>query len=225
MPDAASLERTTATMNRMEEIGRKTPGVKFTFAVTGFSVLSGTNQSNTGVMFLSLKDFDERAGKPEQSLNGILGHLMGQFSQIQDGFALVFPPPAVQGLGNAGGYKIQIQDFGGHTAQDLQAVSEQFVSTALQQDAESGRPQLQTMLPSFRANVPQLWANVDREKVKSQGVAVTDVFNTLQTYLGSLYVNDFNLNGRTYQVTAQADARFRANAADVANLKTRNDRG
>ena len=222
MPDAASLERTAATMNRMEEIGRNTPGVKFTFAVTGFSVLSGTNQSNTGVMFLSLKDFDERAGKPEQSLNGILGHLMGQFSQIQDGFALVFPPPAVQGMGNAGGYKIQIQDFSGRSPQDLQAVSENFVATALQQD---GGRRLQTMLPNFRANVPQLWANVDREKVKSQGVDVTDVFATLQTYLGSLYVNDFNLSGRTYQVTAQAEAKFRATANDVANLKTRNRNG
>jgi multidrug efflux pump len=222
MPDAASLERTAATMNRMEQIGRATPGVKFTFAVTGFSVLSGTNQSNTGVMFLSLKDFGERAGKPEQSLNGILGHLMGEFSQIQDGFALVFPPPAVQGMGNAGGYKIQIQDFGGHTPQDLQAVSEQFVMAAMQQD---GGRRLQTMLPNFRANVPQLWANVDREKVKSQGVDVTDVFTALQTYLGSLYINDFNLNGRTYQVTAQADAKFRATASDVANLKTRNAAG
>jgi hydrophobe/amphiphile efflux-1 (HAE1) family protein len=225
MPDATSLDKTTETMKRMEEIGRKTPGVKFTFAVTGFSVLSGTNQSNAGVMFVSLKDFDERAGHPQQSLQGILGHLMGQFSQIQDGFALVFPPPAVQGMGNAGGYKIQIQDFGGHTPQDLQAVSEQFVMAAMQQDAASGHPKLQTMLPSFRANVPQLWANVNREKVKQQGVDVTDVFNTLQTYLGSLYVNDFNLNGRTYQVTAQADAKFRATGSDVANLKTRNSQG
>src|SRR4051812_6099957 len=225
MPDATSLDHTAATMDRMEQIGRATPGVKFTFAVTGFSVLSGTNQSNSGVMFLSLKDFDERAGHPEQSLNGILGRLMGQFSQIQDGFALVFPPPAVQGMGNAGGYKIQIQDFGGHSPQDLQTVSEQFVAGTLQQDAASGQPKLQTMLPSFRANVPQLWANVDREKVKQQGVDVTDVFGTLQTYLGSLYVNDFNLNGRTYQVTAQADAKFRATARDVANLKTRNNNG
>ncbi len=225
MPDATSLDRTDATMKRMEEIGRKTPGVKFTFAVTGFSVLSGTNQSNTGVMFLSLEDFDKRAGDPHKSMEAILGSLMGQFSQIQDGFALVFPPPAVQGMGNAGGYKIQIQDYGGHTPQDLQAVSEQFVGAVMQQDIASGHPKLQTILPSFRANVPQLWANVDREKVKAQGVAVTDVFAALQTYLGSLYVNDFNLNGRTYQVTAQADATFRATAHDVANLKTRNFRG
>jgi hydrophobe/amphiphile efflux-1 (HAE1) family protein len=225
MPDATALDRTDATMKRMEEMARKTPGIKFTFAVTGFSVLSGTNQSNTGVMFVSLEDFDKRAGDPGKSMQAILGSLMGQFSQIQDGFALVFPPPAVQGMGNAGGYKVQIQDFGGHTPQDLQAVSEQFVGAVMQQDATSGHAKFQTVLPSFRANVPQLWANVDREKVKSQGVAVTDVFAALQTYLGSLYVNDFNLNGRTYQVTAQADAKFRATARDVANLKTRNLRG
>jgi multidrug efflux pump len=236
MPDAASLDRTDVAIRKMEEIARRTPGVKFTFAVSGFSVLSGTNQSNTAVMFLSLEPFDTRAKDPAKSADAILGRLFGQFSQIQEGFALVFPPPAVQGMGNAGGYKIQIQDTGGHTPQELQAASEQFVGATLAMDAgaggaEGGRgpgaagQKLQTMLPSFRAGVPQLWANVDRAKVKKQGVDVTSVFSTLQTYLGSLYVNDFNLNGRTYQVTAQADAPFRATARDVANLKTRNDKG
>jgi multidrug efflux pump len=224
MPDAASLDRTDATVRRMEEMARKTVGVRFTFAVTGFSVLSGTNQSNTAVMFVSLEDFATRAGNPEKSANAIIGRLMGQFSQIQEGFAIVFPPPAVQGMGNAGGFKLQVQDNGGHTPQELQEATEQFVGTALQQDAAKGPEgaRLLSMLPNFRANVPQLWANVDRVKVKSQGVEVTDVFSTLQTYLGSLYVNDFNLNGRTYQVTAQADAPFRATAKSVGELKTRN---
>jgi hydrophobe/amphiphile efflux-1 (HAE1) family protein len=226
MPDAASLDRTEAVMNRMEATARNMPGIKFTFAVSGFSVLSGTNQSNTAVMFMLLDDFDKRAGHPELSADAIVGKLMGEFSQIQEGFALTFPPPAVQGMGNAGGYKIQIQDYGGHTPQDLQAASEQLAFGVMAQETQRGADaKVATMLPSFRANVPQLWANVDRTKVKTQGVDVTDVFGTLQTYLGSLYVNDFNMNGRVYQVTAQADASFRATAKDVGNLKTRNDKG
>ncbi len=219
MPDAATIGRTDEAMRKMAEIAQATPGIKYTFAIAGFSALSGTNQSNSGAMFVTLDDFDERGGDPALGADAILGNLMRQFGQIQEGFALVFPPPAVSGMGNAGGFRMQIQDRAGRSPQELQAATEGVIAAA------AADPRLAGMFTSFRASVPQLWANVDREKVKSQNVAVTDVFEALQTYLGSLYVNDFNFLGRTYQVTAQADAKFRVRADDVALLKTRNAAG
>jgi multidrug efflux pump len=219
LPDGATLDRTDVAMRQMAEIAQRTPGIKYTFAIAGFNALSFVNQSNSGAMFVTLQDFPERAGNPELTNEAILGRLMGQFSQIQEGFALVFPPPAVQGLGTAGGFKLQIRDLGGRTPQDLQTVTEQVIASVSQD------PRLRNVITSYRASVPQLWAQVDREKVKSQNVAVTDVFETLQTYLGSLYVNDFNFLGRTYQVTAQADAPFRQRPSDIAVLKTRNAEG
>jgi hydrophobe/amphiphile efflux-1 (HAE1) family protein len=219
MPDASSIQRTDATIRRMAEIAHQTPGVKYTFAIAGFSALSFTNQSNTGAMFVTLEDFDKRGGDPALTQEAIIGNLMREYSQIQDGFALVFPPPAVAGMGIAGGFKMQIQDRAGRSPQDLQAVTEQVIAAATQD------PRITQALTSFRAGVPQLYANIDREKVKTQDVAVTDVFEALQTYLGSVYVNDFNFLGRTYQVTAQADAPFRARAEDVARIETRNAQG
>ncbi len=220
MPDAATIDRTEPVMTRLAEIARATPGVGHTVAISGFSILNRTNQTNAGTMFLPLKDFEERVGHPDQTSSAIAARLMREYSQVQEGFALVLAPPPVRGLGNAGGFKMQIEDRTGQaTPQELQAATDAVIAAARR------HPDLRSIFSTFRASVPQLYANVNRSKVKMQDVQVTDVFEALQVYLGSLYVNDFNYLGRTYRVTAQADAPFRATVDTVAQLKTRNRAG
>jgi hydrophobe/amphiphile efflux-1 (HAE1) family protein len=220
MPDAATIDRTVPVMTQLANVARQIPGIGHTVAVSGFSILNGVNQTNAGTMFLPLADFDRRAGHPEQSASAIQGRLMEEYSRVQDGFALVLQPPPVRGLGNAGGFKMQVQDRTGRASpQELQAAVDRLSSEA------QANPQLTSLLATFRANVPELYADVDRAKVKKQDVPVTGVFEALQVFLGSLYINDFNYLGRTYRVTAQADAPFRATAAEVARLKTRNRAG
>ncbi|HEY2588067.1 MAG TPA: efflux RND transporter permease subunit, partial [Tepidisphaeraceae bacterium] len=220
MPDAAAFDRTDKVMHRLAAIANATPGVRDTFAITGYSILTGTNQPNAGAMFVVMDDFSKRVGHPDLSSRAITGKLMGAYSHVQEGFALVFPPPPVRGIGNAGGFKMQVQDRTGlQTPQQVQAVTDKLIAEARKD------PKLQQLFTSYRANVPQLYVNVDRTKVKSADVRVTDVFNALQVYLGSLYVNDFNYLGRTYRVMAQADSPFRAKASDIAQLKTRNRTG
>ncbi len=220
LPDAASVDRTDAVLSRMEEMGLKVPGVLGTFSITGFNLLTGTNETNTGTMFLPLKNFDERAKHPEQSAAALTGKLMGMFSQIQEGFCLVLQPPPVQGIGQAGGFKMQVEDRAGQsTPQELEAATAGLIADARQD------PRITSLFTTFHASVPQLYANVDREKAKKQNVSLSDIFQTLQVYLGSYYINDFNYLGRTFKVMAQADAPFRMLATDVAQLKTRNAAG
>ena len=220
MPDAASFDRTDRVIRRLAEIANKTEGVRDTFAITGYSVLTGTNQSNIAAMFVVLNEFKDRVGHPERSAAAITRKLMGAYSQVQEGFALVFPPPPVRGIGTAGGFKMQVQDRSGlATPQQLQSITDGLIAEARK------NPQLQQLFTSFRANVPQVYVNVNRTKVKSADVSITDVFNALQVYMGSLYINDFNYLGRTYRVLAQADSSFRARAQDIADLKTRNRSG
>jgi hydrophobe/amphiphile efflux-1 (HAE1) family protein len=217
LPDASSVDRTDAVLDRMAAIAKNVQGVHDTFGVTGFNLLTGTNQTNVGLMFFPLNTFEERAGKPSQTADALTGQLMGAFSQIQDAFIFVLSPPPVRGIGQAGGFKMQVEDRSGlATAQQLADVAAQLANDARKD------PRLAQINSSFRASVPQLWANVDRTKAKQENVAVTDIFQTLQVYLGSFYINDFNYLGRTFRVVAQADAPFRARAADVARLKTRN---
>ncbi|HZZ44152.1 MAG TPA: multidrug efflux RND transporter permease subunit [Tepidisphaeraceae bacterium] len=220
LPDASSIERTDAVLDQMEAIGKATPGVHDTFAVTGFNLLTGTNQTNTGTMFLPLNKFNERAGKPAQAANALAGHLFGAFSQIKESFALVLSPPPVRGIGQAGGFKMQVEDRTGRaTPQELEAATSSLIAEARKD------PRITNLFSTFHAAVPQLYANVDRVKAKKENVAVTDIFQALQVYLGSYYINDFNYLGRTYKVVAQADAPFRAFATDIAQLKTRNASG
>jgi hydrophobe/amphiphile efflux-1 (HAE1) family protein len=220
LPDAASIDRTDAVLAKMEAMGQKVPGVLGTFSITGFNLLTGTNQTNTGTMFLPLKSSDERAKHPEQSAAELTGKLMGMFSQIQEGFCLVLQPPPVQGIGQAGGFKMQVEDRAGlSTPQQLEAVTQTLMNDARQD------PRIASVFSTYHASVPQLYANVDREKAKKANVSVTDLFQTLQVYLGSYYINDFNYLGRTFKVMAQADVPFRAVASDVAQLKARNASG
>ncbi len=220
MPDAASIDRTQAVMDRVAQIGMNTKGVQGVFTVAGLSILSNANSSAAGVMFCPLDDFSARAGDASLSANAITGRLRAAFSKIQDAVILVFPPPPVRGVGNAGGFKMQIEDRSGTASpQQLQAITDQVIAAARK------RPEVSALFTTFRASFPQIYGNVDRVKAKQQNVAVTDVFEALQVYLGGLYINDFNYLGRTWRVVAQADAPFRAKAADVARFETRNSAG
>ncbi|HEY3242337.1 MAG TPA: multidrug efflux RND transporter permease subunit, partial [Phycisphaerae bacterium] len=220
MPDAATIDRTERVVRRLAEIAHQVPGVKDTVAIAGLSIITRTNQSNAGTMFVPLADFDERVGHRDQSAQAIARQLTQRYAEIQEGFALVIPPPPVRGMGNAGGFKLQVEDRAGRsTAQELQTATDKLVAAA------RGNPKLQGLFTGYRANVPQLYANIDRVKVKMQDVQVTNVFQALQVFLGSLYINDFNFLGRTYRVLAQADGPFRATASKVAQLKTRNRAG
>ena len=222
MPDATSVDRTQAAMHHLSEMARKLGGVQDTVVLAGFSLLTGSQSSAAGTMFITLKPFEDRVGHKEQSATALRGKLMGQYSAVQEGFALVLLPPPVRGIGNAGGFKMLVEDRSGlATPQDLQAMVGKVV-------AEAGhRHEIDAsgLFSGFRAGVPQLYADLNRTQAKQQNVSVTDIYTTLQTYLGGYYINDFNYLGRTWHVMAQADSKYRAHASDVAQLKTRNRAG
>ncbi len=218
LPSGASLDRTEAVVKQMSEIALAEAGVESVVAFPGLSVNGPVNVPNSALMFAMLKPFDERQD-PSLSANAIAGKLMGKFSQIPDGFVGIFPPPPVPGLGAMGGFKLQIEDRAGLGFEALAQAQGQIMAKAMQ------APELANMLASFQTNAPQLQVDIDRVKAKSLGVSLTDVFETLQINLGSLYVNDFNRFGRTYRVMAQADAPFRMQAGDIGMLKVRNGSG
>ncbi len=220
LPDAAALDRTQAMILKLSDTAKKVPGVANVFGVAGFSILSRSNSSAAGLMFIPLSPFSERAGKNELSMQSIIGKLNAEFSRIQDGTALVIPPPPVRGIGTAGGFKLQIQDRSGQaTPQELQQTTELVIAEARK------RPELTAIFSTFRASFPQLYAEIDRAKAKQQDIPLNNVFETLQTYLGGIYINDFNYLGRTWRVMAQAEPAARMNAEDVGEFKTRNRNG
>jgi hydrophobe/amphiphile efflux-1 (HAE1) family protein len=218
LPDAASLDRTEAVIRRMADIALAQPGVESAVQFPGLSVNGFANKPNAGIIFLGLKPFEERTDKSLSS-GAIVQALNGKFSSIQDAFVAVFPPPAVNGLGAVGGFKLMLEDRAGLGDSALYAAAQTLLGRAYQ------TPTLAGQFSSFQVNVPQLFADVDRDKVKQLDVRLNDVFQTLQIYLGSQYVNDFNKFGRTYQVIAQADAPFRSSAENITQLKVRNAQG
>jgi len=218
LPSGASLDRTEAVVKEMSRIALAEPGIESVVAFPGLSVNGPVNVPNSALMFAMLKPFGERKD-PSLSANAIAGRLMGKFSQIPDGFVGIFPPPPVPGLGAMGGFKLQIEDRAELGVQALAQAQGQIMAKAMQ------APELANMLASFQTNAPQLQVDIDRVKAKSQGVSLTEVFDTLQVNLGSLYVNDFNRFGRTYRVMAQADAPYRMQAQDIGLLKVRNAAG
>jgi multidrug efflux pump len=218
LPDAATLDRTEAVIRRMSDIGLKQPGVENAVAFPGLSINGFVNSSNAGIVFFTLKGFDERKGK-EETGPAIANALNQKFGSIEEAFVAVFPPPPVMGLGAIGGFKLELQDRAGLGESDLYGALQAMLGKIYQ------TPQLAGAFSSYQINVPQLYADVDREKVKRQGIDMIDLFQTMQIYLGSAYVNDFNRFGRTYQVIAQADAPFRATADNIAQLKVRNAAG
>jgi hydrophobe/amphiphile efflux-1 (HAE1) family protein len=218
LPDAATLDRTERVIRQMAEIGSKQPGVENAVQFPGLSINGFVNAPNAGIVFFTLKPFDERHGKDEYGLN-IAGALNAKFGGIQDAFVAVFPPPPVNGLGTVGGFKLELEDRAGLGETALNDATQAILGRGYQ------TPQLAGLFSGYRINVPQLDVEVDREKVKREGIVLTDLFQTMQAYLGSVYVNDFNKFGRTYQVKVQADAQFRATADNIAQLKVRNAQG
>ncbi len=218
LPDGASLDRTEQVIRRMGEIALKHPDVENAIAFPGLSINGFTNSSNAGIVFVALKPFEQRTRK-DQSGGAIAMALNGKFAAIPDAFIAIFPPPPVQGLGTTGGFKLQIEDRASLGYQALDGATRQFLAKAYR------APELAGLFSSFQINVPQLYADIDRTRARQLGVPVTEVFDTMQIYLGSLYVNDFNRFGRTYSVRVQADAPFRARAEDVGALKVRSSNG
>ncbi|MEK0364352.1 efflux RND transporter permease subunit [Pseudomonas sp. CBC3] len=218
LPDAATLDRTEDVIKRMSQIASEHPGVENTVAFPGLSINGFTNSPNSGIVFTPLKPFDERKD-PSLSANAIAADLNGQFAQIQDAFIAIFPPPPVQGLGTIGGFRIQVQDRGNLGYEELYKQ----VQNVLAKSAEY--PELAGLFTSYQVNVPQIDADIDREKAKTHGVPIDQIFDTMQVYLGSLYANDFNRFGRTYQVNVQAEQKFRLTPDQIGQLKVRNDRG
>jgi multidrug efflux pump len=218
LPDGATLDRTEDVIRRISDIAMKQPGVEHAIAFPGLSINGFTNSSNSGIVFLSLKPFDQRKSA-DLSAGAIAGQLNGKFGGIQEAFIAMFPPPPVQGLGTTGGFKLQLEDRGSLGYAALDGATKAFMAKAYQ------TPELAGMFSSFQVNVPQLYADIDRTKARQLGVPVTDVFDTMQIYLGSLYANDFNKFGRTYSVRVQADAPYRARAEDIGLLKVRSTTG
>ena len=215
MPEGASIERTDAVLKKMAKLAMEVEGVQDEIAFPGLNPLQFTNTPNSGVVFFNLKPFGERKNSAEQ----ITAELNQKFAGIQEGFTFAFMPPPIQGLGNGSGWSLFIEDRTRLGYGELQNAVQAF------QGAASQTPGLGFPISSYQANVPQLDAEVDRVKAKAQGVPLTELFDTLQTYLGSAYVNDFNMFGRTWQVIAQADGGFRDQVEDIANLRTRNANG
>ena len=218
LPDAASLDRTEDVIKRMSDIAMKQPGVANAIAFPGLSINGFTNSPNNGVVFVALKDFDERKD-PSESANAIAAALNGKYTDIQDAYMAIFPPPPVQGLGTIGGFRLQIEDRGNLGYEELYKETQNVIAKS------RSVPELAGLFTSYTVNVPQVDAAIDREKAKTHGVAISDIFDTLQVYLGSLYANDFNRFGRTYQVNVQAEQQFRLEAEQIGQLKVRNNLG
>jgi hydrophobe/amphiphile efflux-1 (HAE1) family protein len=219
LPPAASLARTDEVNRKVVDIALDTPGVAHAVNIVGFSGATFTNAPNAGAVFIVLEPFEERGRDPARSAPAIQAELFKRFSAIQEGLVLVVAPPPVRGIGTAGGVRMMIQDRAGVGSQALQGAVSNMVAKA------SKVPGLTQVFSLFETSTPQLYLDIDRTKAQLLGVNVSDVFAALQTFLGSTYVNDFNLLGRTFRVLAQADAPFRLDARDVLKIRVRNSNG
>jgi len=216
LPEGASIARTDEMLRKVAKIAQETEGVAHTISFPGLNALQFTNTPNTGVAFIPLKPFNERHGRTAAQINAEINQ---KIAGLQEGFAFAMMPPPILGLGNGNGYQLFIEDRANLGYGALQNAVQNM------QGAVAQTPGMAYPITSYQANVPQLDAEVDRVKAKAQGVQLTELFDTLQTYLGSAYVNDFNQFGRTWQVIAQADGQFRDSVEDIGKLRTRNDRG
>ncbi|HEY2135264.1 MAG TPA: multidrug efflux RND transporter permease subunit [Xanthobacteraceae bacterium] len=219
LPPGASLSRTDEVQQRAVDIALKTPGVGHAVNIVGFSGATFTNAPNSGAVFLTLDPWEDRAADPAQSAAGITAALVKKLAPIQDALILVVQPPPVAGIGNAGGFRMMIEDRAGQGSAALQSLAARMAARANQ---TQGLAQVFTL---FETSTPQLYLDIDRTKAQLLGINVADVFTALQVYIGSSYVNDFNLFGRTFRVTAQADANYRHDPKDVLKIRVRNSTG
>ena len=219
LPSASSLARTTEVNRRVVELALTVPGVAHAVNLVGFSGATFTNASNSGAVFVTLAPFEERGKDPKLSAAAIQGALFAKFASIQDAQVFVVAPPPVRGIGNAGGFRMMVQDRAGAGSPALQGAVYAMMGRAAQV------PELRQVFSLFETSTPQLYLDIDRVKAQLLGINVADVFTSLQTYLGSAYVNDFNLLGRTFRVTAQADGPNRITPKDVLQLRIRNAGG
>jgi multidrug efflux pump len=218
LPDGATLDRTESVIREMSKIALKEPGVEGAVAFPGLSINGFINSSSAGIVFVTLKPFSERTSS-DLSGFAISQRLQQKFAGVKDAFIAIFPPPPVQGLGTIGGFKLQVEDRNDQGYEALDSAMKAVL-------AKAGKaPELAGIFSSYKVNVPQLYADLDRTKAMQLGVDVQDVFDTMQIYLGSLYVNDFNKFGRTYEVVAQADKEFRSKPDDILKLQTKNLEG
>ena len=218
LPDAASLERTDAVVRQIEKILLETPGVETVVAIGGRSFITGVNGPNVASLFPRLTPWSKRKTSELQA-EAILARLRARLSRIQEAIVVVFPPPPIRGISSGGGFQFELQSVAGGSLQDIDATSRKIMDAARQ------RPELAATFTGFRSGVPQLDAQVDRTKAKALAVPLSDVFSSLQIFLGSLYVNDFNAFGRVYRVQLQAEPSFRASPTDVARLYVRSQPG
>jgi multidrug efflux pump len=218
LPDGASLQRTNEIQKKVAAIG-KVPGVDLTFGIEGLSILDSTIKPNCLTMFYPLKPFSERMGHPDQTAAAIAAKVQPAFSAIQDAFVIAILPPAVRGLGNAGGFQLEIEDRRNAGLNALQQAVDAVVAAA------NAEPGLAGVFTTYRSRVPQLYLNIDREKAQTLDVPMNSIFTTLQSYLGTNYVNDFNFIGRTFQVNLQGDPDFRVDPSQVQRMYTRNNSG
>ncbi|MBQ5946290.1 efflux RND transporter permease subunit [Massilia sp. ST3] len=218
LPDAASLDRTDAVIRKMSAIAKEIPGVESSVAFPGLSINGFTNAPNAGIVFTTLAPFDQRKDK-SMSADAIAAEINKRMGAVEEAFVLVLSPPPVNGLGTTGGFKMMIEDRGNLGYDELNKAMQALQAKAAQ------TPELAGVFSSFQINVPQLFADIDRVKAKQLGVSLAEINQALQVNLGSVYVNDFNQFGRTYQVRVQADAQFRSHAEQIEQLKVRNAQG
>ena len=219
LPDGASLQRTQVVLEKLSSIVGKIPGVAHTVEIGGYSGLDGAPRSNAGTVFATLQPFPDRENDPARSGNAILAAVRRNANQIPEATVLAFPPPPVRGVGNAGGFNLQIEDRRSAGFFALYNATNAVIAQASQQ------PGLIGLFTSYRYNVPQIYLDINRKKAETLNVPVNSVFSALQTYLGSSYINDFNFLGRVYQVNAQASSQFRDTVANIRQLYTRNNSG
>ncbi len=219
LPPAASLARTDEVNRKAVEIALKVPGVEHAVNIVGFSGATFTRAPNSGAIFLTLAPFEQRARDPKQSAGAIISELFKRLSVIQDGLVIVVAPPPVNGIGNAGGFRMMVEDRAGRGSQALQAATYAMMGAAAQ------TPGLSQVFSLFETSTPQVYLDIDRTKAELLGINIPDVFGALQVYLGSIYVNDFNLFGRTFRVMAQAASDYRSNTKDILKIRVRNNSG
>jgi HAE1 family hydrophobic/amphiphilic exporter-1 len=218
LPDAASLQRTDAAVRKAEDIIMKTPGVKFCTSVIGFSMLSGVQNTYSAFFFITLEEWAARK-KPEEQYAAIKNHLNRELGTLTEAIAFAFPPPAIPGIGTSGGFTFILEDRAGKDLKFLADNTNKFLEAARK------RPELAGISTTFRPTVPQVFVDVDRDKVLKQGVNLSDVFKTLQCFMGGTFVNYFNRFGRQWQIYVQAEGEFRTNAKNLGQFHVRNSDG